>query len=116
MRALFLAGLLSSPAFGAEAAKPAPYLDQLSVEATRALHARAGRDPGTLRGDEEKKDWAAARLAWIALARLQAKEAEALTVFRGCEKLCEKYGNASEWKATKGWACAKDPKASACGN
>ena len=83
------------------------YLNVNAWEAQKTTAEIIAVDPAHLTTAAEKIDWARARLAAIALDRLQGKEAEALQLYAGCAKICEKYGEAAEWKGVKGWAEAK---------
>lgn len=108
---LFLAGAFAK----AEApVSSSPYVNTLSVEAERGLSRVAGKDPKKLESDADRAEWARARLAWISLARLQGREKDALKLFEECEKVCEKFGPAEEWKAVKAWGCAKKKGAHPC--
>jgi len=99
----------------APSAPDSPFVNAPSVDAERALRRMASADPSSLTSDAEKQKWAKARLAWIALARLQGRDDEALKIFGGCAGWCEKNGPKEEWAGAKAWACARDPKAGPCG-
>ncbi len=87
--------------------------NELSSKAASALEAVATRNTQSL-SEAELTEWANARITWIALKRLQGREAEALVIFAGCETYCEKYGPAAEWRAQKTWGCQKKREANPC--
>lgn len=87
--------------------------NELSTKAAAALEATASRDPKSL-SDVELAEWANARITWIALKRLQGREAEALEIFSGCAGYCEKHGPEAEWRAQKAWGCQKKREANPC--
>jgi hypothetical protein len=110
---LFLASFLLSVAFAAE--EPAPsYTDTNSVQALRTLEKITERSSKGL-PDEELVEWVRARFARIALLRLEGRADEALAVFAGCAKVCERHGSSEEWKALKAWGCGKKKGAAPCG-
>lgn len=106
--------LFLSAAFAAE--EPAPsYTDTNSVQALRTLEKITERSTKGL-PDAELVEWVKARFARIALLRLEGRADEALAVFAGCAKVCEKHGSSEEWKALKAWGCGKKKKnAAPCG-
>lgn len=108
----FLLFFVLSPA--SLAAGEATYLNANAWEAQKITAGIIAADPGQLGTEAEKIEWARARLAAISLARLQAREEEALKLFLGCGKVCEKYGKESEWKAVKAWGCQKKRDTSVC--
>lgn len=93
---------LGLPAAAAEEASPS-YTDLNSVQALRNLEKLTNRPVKGL-PESELVEWVRARFARIALLRLEGRPAEALAVFEGCAKLCEKHGPTEEWKALKAWA------------
>lgn len=97
---IFVGGLAS-------AQEPPIYVNNLSVEAGQAMAKIASRDPSGIKSEAELVEWARARLAWIALRRLQGQEKEALAIFEGCGQTCEKYGSEKEWSAARAWGCQK---------
>lgn len=90
----------------ASAETPLPYTDTNSVQALRNLEKISAKDPKKC-SEAEGAEWARARFAWIALLRLEGKEKQALNVFSGCGKFCEKWGPEKEWPALKAWGCAR---------
>jgi hypothetical protein len=122
--ALARAGTPAPPVPGAPESPPA-YTDTSSAEALRNMRKIGARDPATL-SEAEAVEWVRSRFAWVALLRLQGKDAEALAVFEGCRSYCGKWGPSGEWAALKKWGCAKSaekssraghqrgPKAEAC--
>lgn len=91
-----------------------PGVDARSIEAERTLARIAGAEISSLKTKEEKEKWAGARLAWIALSRLQGRDEEAMKIFAGCEKLCRDFGSKAEWKAAVAWSCGRDAKRPEC--
>ena len=89
-------------------------MNKQSLEASQAMDKVAKRDPHSLESEADLVDWARARIAWIALRRLQGRESEALTIFEGCEEICKKYGPEKEWRAAKTWGCQKKREAKPC--
>lgn len=113
MRSAYLAAIFL--AFGACALAEEPtYLNAFSVDAMAAAQKIASRPVAQLKTDTEKLDWARARLAWIALLRLQGREEDALRVFSGCAKLCQKHGPEQEWAAVRAWGCGQKKEALPC--
>lgn len=108
-RAAFLA--LALAAEGGEA--PPPYTDMNSVQALRNLERITEKGPKGL-PEAELAEWVRARFARIALLRLEGKTGEALKVFTGCAKVCEKHGPSEEWKALKEWGCTRVKGAEPC--
>jgi hypothetical protein len=102
---------LSGPAF---AAGEASYLNANAWDAQKITSGIIAADPKALPTDYEKVEWVKARLAAISLARLQAKEDEAMKLFEDCGQTCEKYGSESEWKAVKDWGCQKKRDTKMC--
>ncbi len=88
-------------------------MNTLSLEAAKAMERLSQQNPKKL-SEAEKIEWARARLAWIALKRLQGQEGEALQIFQGCQGFCEKYGPEKEWKSVRAWGCAKKREAIPC--
>lgn len=108
----FFAFWFLSAAFAAE--EPAPtFTDTNSVQALRTLEKLTERSPKGL-PDSELVEWVRARFARIALLRLEGRADEALKVFGGCAKVCEKHGSSEEWKALKSWGCRKNKGAAPC--
>lgn len=95
------------------AQEPPVYVNNLSAEAQRAMEKISTRDPKAL-SEAELVEWARARLAWVALLRLQGREKDALQVFGGCAEFCEKFGPEREWAAAKSWGCPKKREAKPC--
>jgi hypothetical protein len=91
------------------------YTDVNQIEAARALEKVAGKPLSGKAGEAEQVEWVRARMAWIALERLQGQEEKALKIFAGCGGYCERHSPEKEWKALRTWACAKSPKAAPCG-
>lgn len=96
------------------AAGEATYLNASAWDAQKITGGIIAADPAHLPTTAERIEWVNARLAAIALARLQGKESDALTLFDGCGSYCEKFGNGEEWKAVKAWGCAKKRDTSVC--
>jgi hypothetical protein len=96
------------------AQEPPIYVNNLSVEAGQAMERIAGRDPSDIKSEAELVEWARARLAWVSLRRLQGREKEALSIFEGCARICEKYGAEKEWAAAQAWGCQKKREAKPC--
>ena len=90
------------------------YTDTNSIHAQKVLEKLASRDPALLK-DAERAEWARARLAWVALLRLEGKEEEASKVLEGCAQACRKWGPEKEWLAAKDWACRRSPQLKICG-
>jgi hypothetical protein len=90
------------------------YVNNLSFPAEQAMEKIASRKPKEIHSEAEWVDWARARLAWVALRRLQGRERDALRVFAGCGSYCEKYGPEKEWEAEKRWGCPKKREAVPC--
>ena len=95
------------------AAEPVGYLNAVSVQAEKQMQQLASRDPAKL-SQNEKIDWARARMAWVDLLRLQGRDEEALQVFAGCLGYCEKFGGEKEWKPMLAWGCGKKPDSKPC--
>lgn len=95
-------------------ADEASYLNVNAWEAQKITAGIIAAEPQFLATPAEKIEWARARLAAISLARLQAKEEEALKLFGGCVKVCGEYGNEAEWKAAKAWGCQKKRHTDVC--
>ncbi|MGZ3657946.1 MAG: hypothetical protein ACXVB9_10480 [Bdellovibrionota bacterium] len=93
-------------AFAAGPVVAPPYTDTNSEQALRNMRLICSRDPSAL-SEAEGVEWVRARFAWVALLRLQNKDKEAVEVFAGCTKVCEKWGPSSEWAALKKWGCAR---------
>lgn len=106
---LFMA--FSLPALAAE---NAVYVNSLSTQAAKAMEEQASKDPKSLTSETELSEWAKARLAWIALKRLQGREKEALVIFEGCGEFCQKFGSEKEWEAHRAWGCQKKREANPC--
>lgn len=106
MKAAICLLFVSIPAWAGHE-EPQAYLNVNAWEAQKTTAEIIAVDPAHLTTAAEKIDWARARLAAIALARLQGKEADALKLYAGCAKVCEKYGEAAEWKGVRNWAEAK---------
>jgi hypothetical protein len=85
----------------------------VSLVARRNMEKIAVRDPAKL-SESELVEWTKARLAWIALSRLEGREDEALRLFAGCGKFCVAYAPDQEWAALKAWGCARKKNASPC--
>lgn len=102
---------VSRASFGAGEAS---YLNANAWDAQKITAGVISADPKTLPTTVEKAEWVRARLAAIALARLQAKEDEALKLFEGCGQTCEKHGRGAEWKAVKAWGCQKKRDTDVC--
>lgn len=100
--------LLLFAALTVSAAEPPPpvYTDLNSVQALRNLEKITEKSTKGL-PESELVVWVRARFARIALLRLEGRPEEALAVFEGCVKLCEKHGPTEEWKALKEWAGRK---------
>lgn len=90
------------------------YVNNLSTQATFAMEKIASSNPKTLQSELELREWAKARLAWIALKRLQGRDSEAMLIFEGCGEFCQKYGPEKEWRAQKSWGCQKKREANPC--
>ncbi|MGZ3693285.1 MAG: hypothetical protein ACXWQO_03705 [Bdellovibrionota bacterium] len=90
------------------------YLNANAWDAQRITAGIISVEPKFLPTKEEKVEWAKARLAAISLARLQAKEDEALKLFEECGETCEKYGDSAEWNAVKAWGCQKKRDTDMC--
>lgn len=91
------------------------YTDVNMIEARRNLE-KVIASPFTSQYTEaEKVEWVKARLALIALERLQGNEAKALKIFDDCGNYCAKFAAASEWDALKRWACSRNSSAKPCG-
>jgi hypothetical protein len=84
-----------------------------SAEARRNLEKVASRSADGL-SEAELVEWTKARLAWIALNRLEGREDEALKLFSGCGKTCAHYAPDKEWKALQAWGCSKAGKIPPC--
>lgn len=76
-------------------------------EAEKKFSQAASRPFAELKTELEKKEWAEARLSWIALERLRGRNTSALQIWNGCKAYCEKYGKKSSWQAVKDWAKAQ---------
>lgn len=96
------------------AAAPPAYVNTFSLDAANVMRKIAGRPVEELKTDAERMEWARARLAWIALARLQGQEAEALKIFSDCGDICGRFGPEKEWDATRSWGCGRQPGALPC--
>lgn len=96
------------------AAAPPIYVNTFSVEAAKGMEKIGGRPVAELTSDAERMEWARARLAWIALTRLQGQEAEALKIFSGCGDICGRFGPEKEWASTRSWGCGRQPGALPC--
>jgi len=90
------------------------YVNNLSIQAASAMEKIASRDPKKLQSELELREWARARLAWIALKRLQGRDTEAIVIFEGCGEFCQKHGPEKEWLAQKEWGCQKKREANPC--
>jgi hypothetical protein len=95
------------------AAPDQPYVNTTSVQADQKMQRIASKDPSKL-PEPEKIEWVRARLAWIALRRLEGREAEAVRLFEGCGRYCGKYGPEKEWEKVRDWGCRKNKKALPC--
>jgi hypothetical protein len=108
--AFFLLGLFQA----ANCGEPPQYVNKLSLQAAVVMEKIASRSPKELGSEVELAEWARARLAWIALRRLEGREKEALRIFLGCGEVCGKYGPEKEWQAEKAWGCPKKREAVPC--
>jgi hypothetical protein len=100
--------------FSALAGNAAPaYVNTNNVDARRQLEEISAKDPGTL-PEPERLKWAKARLAWIALDRLEGREEEALKLFRDCFETCGTYAPAGEFRALLAWGCPRAADARPC--
>ena len=102
---------LFHPVFGGEAGT---YLNTNAWEAQKITAGIIAVDPARLSTEAERIEWVNARLAAIALARLQGKEGEALKLFAGCGSVCGKYAEQAEWSGITAWGCAKNRDAGPC--
>jgi hypothetical protein len=110
----FLFLLFAAISIPAVAADDHSYLNTGSFEAKKNLSRILAANPLHLPTDAERAEWAKARLAAISLARLQAREADAIQLFEGCGTWCGKYGPEAEWRAVKAWGCQKKREAKPC--
>ena len=90
------------------------YTDVNMIEARRNLEKVIASDYSAQYTEAEKVEWVKARLALIALERLQGNEAKALKVFDDCREYCGKFAASGEWGSLKKWACSKNPNAKPC--
>lgn len=105
--------LLSYLAFAGDES-PSLYIETNAVQAARVMKGICSKDFGSLKGEGERLEWVRARLAWIALERLQGRDEEALRIFEGCGGHCAGYAPEKEWSALKEWACGKKKEAKPC--
>ncbi len=114
MPALLQLLLLSAAMAAARPEEPVPvYTDINSVQALRNLEKITGRNPKGM-AESELSAWVRARMARIALLRLEGRVEEALSVFGECGRYCEMHGPTEEWRALKSWGCGKRAKAAPC--
>ncbi len=90
------------------------FVNRLVVDAEKTMNETLKKPFLTLKSEGEKRSFATASLAKIALLRLQGREQEALQVFRKCDGSCRKFGSVKEWDSVNLWACSKEEKSASC--